>query len=64
MIGRAFVAGALRYAEPPYYAVPVLFDCEQAVRCSLGVVAFLRRFYGIEVEQTFDGATGSDRCEP
>ena len=55
MIGRAFVAGALRYAEPPYYAVPVLFDCEQAVLRSLGVVAFLRKFYGIGVEQTFSG---------
>lgn len=64
MIGRAFVAGAVRYASPPYYAVPVIFDCEQAVVRSLGVVAFLRRFYGIEVEQTFSGATGSDRCEP
>lgn len=42
----------------------LLFDCEQAVLRSLGVVAFLRKFYGIEVEQTFSGATGSDRCEP
>lgn len=31
VIGRAFVAGAVRYASPPYYAVPVIFDCEQAV---------------------------------
>ena len=60
----SFTAGAVRYASPPWYAEPVIYDCERSVLRSLAVVAFLRRLFGIEVEQTFSGATGSDRCEP